>query len=292
VGLDVLAQLTYLGKPAGPNPTLGLAPSAYTFVSTGNLTSRHLPRRVVPVSRVNSLVKNTVVIDSYAIVNNRIFNGGANREAVAAAAQKAVPEVTLRAVSSPQAAGLTRDRKTMAVYCPAVSSAGASPAGPIVINHSRVEAAAEKAPSQEPIVLAQNDAADAAVMPIEPDSGEQSVQLPPLHYPMPASPVAANQHRRDNMAASAPVSTPANRNWPRRSGATAVAHPATPAPRFDGFNPSGRQIELPRASMESRPPLAPQPSQVEYRAAPVETARAAPAPAATPSSSSPSKSGK
>jgi hypothetical protein len=88
------------------------------------------------------------------------------------------------------------------------------------------------------------------------------------------------------MVASAPDATPAHRHWPRGFGATAVEHPATPAPRFDGFNPSGRQIELPRAAMESRP------AQVEYRPAPVEPARAAPAPAAPSSSSIPSKSGK
>jgi hypothetical protein len=286
VSLNVLAQLTYLGQPAGPHPTFGLPPSAYTFVNTGNLTSRHLPRQVAPPSRVSTLVHDSVVIDSYAIVNNRIFNGGASRQAVAEAAHKPVPEVALRGVASPEAAGLAMDRKTLAVYCPAVSSAGPSPAGPLVINHSRVQATAEKLPSQEPIVLAENNPNAAAVMPVEPDGAEQSVQLPPLRYPATDSPLVVHQHRRNNMLASAPDSTPANRTRPRGLGATAAQHPTTPAPRFDGFNPSGRQTELPRAAMESRP------APVAYPPAPVEPARAAPAPVGPSSSSSPSKSGK
>jgi hypothetical protein len=281
VSLNVLAQLTYLGQPAGPKATFGLSPSAYAFVNTSDLTSRHLPRRVLPAARVGTLVQNTVVIDSYAIVNNRIFNGGASRQAVAAAAHKAVPEVTLRAVSSPEAAGLAMDRKTLAVYVPAVSSTGASPAEPLVLTDARVQATAEKLPSAEPIVLAENDPADAAVMPVEPDGGDPSVQLPPLRYTAPASPSVVHHHHRNNMMASAPDSTPANRDWPRGFGTTVVQRPATPAPRFDGFNPPGRQIDLPRTAMESRP------TEVENRPAPVEPARAAPAPA-----SSTSRSGK
>jgi hypothetical protein len=293
VSLNVLAQLTYLGKPAGSHSTFGLSSSAYTFVNTGDLTSRHLPRRVLPANQVNSLVQITVVIDNYAIVNHRIFNGGASREAVAAAAHKAVPEVTLRAVSSPEAAGLGMDRKTLAVYRPAVS--GASPAGPRVINNSRVQAAAERLPSQKPIVLAENDPADAAVMPVAPDGGELSVQLPPLRYAAPAGPPVVGRHHRDSMVASAPNPATAGHNGPRGFGTTAVEHPSTPAPapRFNGFNPPGRQIEPPRVAMENRPVrIENRPVQVESRPAPVQPARAAPAPAAPAAAASPSKSGK
>jgi hypothetical protein len=286
VSLNVLAQLTYLGQPTAPRATLGLAPSAYTFVNTSNLTTRHLTHHVLPRSRAGELAQNSVLIDSYAIVNNRIFNGGASREAVAAAAEKAVPEVTLRSVSSPEAAGLARDRKTLTVYCPPVSSAAASPAEPLVINHARVQAMAEKMPSQEPIILAANNPDDTSLMPVEPDGAGQSVQLPPLRYPAPDGPAGVHPHRRYSMAAAAPDSMPPNAAWPRGYGVTAVQHPAAPAPRFDGYYPSGRQVELPRTPTESRP------APVEYRPAPVEPPRAAPAPAAPASSPSTSKSGK
>jgi hypothetical protein len=285
-GLDVLAQMTYLGQPAGPNPTFGLSASAYTFVNTGDLTSRHLPRHLLPAPRVRDLVHHTVVIDSYTIVNHRIFNGGANREAVSAAANQAVPEVTLRAVSSPSAAGLAMDRKTLAVYCPAAPAKGESTAKPLEINNARVQAPAEKPPSQEPMVLADNDPADAGVIPAEADGGEPSVQLPPLRYPAPGSPQTVRQHGRDNMAASAPDSAPVHRAWPRGYGAAAVEHPATPAPRYDGFSPSGRQVEAPRAAMENRP------APVEYRPPAVEPARAAPPPPAPAPAPSTSRSGK
>ncbi|HTA29681.1 MAG TPA: DUF6600 domain-containing protein [Candidatus Cybelea sp.] len=283
VGLNVLAQLTYLGHPAGANSTFGLSPSAYTFVNTGELTSRHLPRHVLSVSRVNTLVRDTIVIDSYAIVNHKIFNGGANRETVAAAANKPVSEVTLRGVSSPQAAGLAMDRKTLAVYCPPVSSTGASTAKALAANSSaaRVPAAAEKQPPQEPMLLADNDSAEISTMPIQPDDSQKSVQLPPLRYPTPVTPQMVHQHRRENMVAAAPDSTPASRGWPRGNGATAVERPVTPAPRYDGFNPPARQNELPRPATDNHP------APAEYRPAPVEPARVAPAP-----SSSPSRSGK
>jgi hypothetical protein len=270
VGLNVLGELTYLGQPAGANPTFGLSASAYTFVNTGDLTSRHLPRHVLPARQAGALVRNTTVIDSYTIVNNRIFNGGASREAVAAAANRPVPEIGLRAVSSPEAAGLARDRKTLAVYCPAASPAGASPAQPRVSNHSGNEATAE-----ESMVLAENDRAEASATPVVSDEGEQSVQLPPLRYGAPGVPAVAQQHRRNNLAAAAPGLTPARRDWPRGYGPTPVERPATPAPapQYNAYNSGARQSEPTRPAVENRP------AAVEYRPAP-EPLRAAPAPIA------------
>jgi hypothetical protein len=286
VGLNVLAQLTYLGKPAGLNPTFGLSASAYTFVNTGDLTSRHLPRHTVPISRVNTLVHNTSIIDSYAIVNNRIFNGGASREAVAAAANKAVPEVTLRAVSSPEAAGLALDRKTLAVYCPAVSTTGATSTKPLVINNTRAQATAER--TQESSDLAENDPPNADAMPAAEDGGDASVQLPPLRYAAPTGPPLVHRRFRNNLVASAPDSARVHRDWPRGAGATAVERPATPAPtpRFEGFNSPPRPMEPPRVPIESRA------AQVENRPAPVEPFRAPPAPPAPAFSPSASRSGK
>ncbi len=286
VGLNVLAELTYLGNPAGPNPTFGLAASAYTFVSTGDLTSRHLPRRVLPARQANALVHGTVVIDSYAIVNNRIFNGGASREAVAAAAHKPVPEVGLRAASSPEAAGLAMDRKTLAVYCPPASSTSAASAKPLVINHSRDEAAAEKSASQEPFELAENDRANVAVTPVPSDNDASPVQLPPLRYGARGGPMAVQEHRRDNMVAAAPGSPAPRRDWPRGYAPAALEQPATPAPapQVNRYNPGVRQVEPPRL-----PPVENRPPPVEYRPAP-EPPRAAPAPMAQAPAASASRS--
>jgi hypothetical protein len=288
VSLNVLAQLTYLGKTAGPYATFGLPSSAYTFINIGDLTSHHLPHRVLPALQVASLVQSTVVIDSYALVNHRIFNGGASREAVAAASHKAVPEVTLRTVSSPDAAGLAMDRKTLAVYCPPVSSAGATAARPLALNNPRVQATAEKSPHQEPIVLAENDAADASGLPVAPEGGDPSVQLPPLRYPAPADPLVVRHRHRNNMVSAAPDATRAIRDGRRGFGPTTVEHPSTPAPtpRFDAFNSPGRPMEPPRFTMENRP------APLENRPAAVEPPHPAPAPPAPSSFSSTSRSGK
>jgi hypothetical protein len=281
MGLNVLGQMTYNSKPAGPNETFGLLPSAYRFVSTGNLISRHLPHHVVPASQAKFLVENSDLINSYAIVNNRIFNVGVNRDDVATAAHRAVPDVTLRAVSSPEAAGLARDNRTLAVYVAPASPAGASSSAQSDLNKSRAQAQEEKTPGQDPVMLAENDSADAAIPPSASDSGDLSVQLPPLRYPA-GNPPGVRNHSRDVIVASGADATPAHRNWPRGYGTTEVARPATSAPRLEGYNAPARQADLPRAAVESRP-------------APVEPVHAAPAlvaAAAPPSSSGSSRSGK
>jgi hypothetical protein len=276
--LNTLAQLTYRGKPAGPNATFGLPASAYSFVNTANLTSRNLPRRVAPAPRIKSLVQSSSVIDSYAIVNNRIFNGGASRQAVEAAARQEVPQVALRAVSSPRDAGLAMDRTTLAVYCPPATSTGTPASWQIAANSPRVQAAAEKETAREPIVVAENYSGDAPAMPASSSGNDLPVQLPPLNYPATASPLVVRQHPRENMMVSAPNSARATRDWPRGFG-TAVEPPATPAPRYEGFNPPARQAEPPRIAVENRPVA-------------VEPAHTAPVPPAAPASSGNSKSGK
>jgi hypothetical protein len=285
VSLNVLAQLTYNSKPAGPTSTFGLPHSAYSFINIGSLISRNLPRHLVPAMRVKDLMQKSVLLDSYAIVNKRIFNGGINRDVVAEAAHKAVPEYSLRAVSSPQAAGLAMDRKTLAVYLPSAPSADASRSAPFVVNKSRVQAQTEKSTDREPTVLPENGSADEAVAASPATSDAMWVELPPLRYPYPNGTTApmVRGHNRNVIIASGVDATPANRDWASGYGTTPVARPATPAPapRFDAFNPPARQAET------SRMP-------VENRAAPVEPAHAAPAPAAaSPSSSSgTAKSGK
>lgn len=292
--LNVLAQLTYNGKPAGPNATLGLPASAYTFVNVSNLASRNLPRRAMPAPRVKALVQSSVVLDSYAIVNNRIFNGGANPETVAAARRRAVPQVTLRAVSSQDAAGLGLDRKTLTVYVPPAASPGASASDLSAANTPRSQTALEKLPGREPLMLAERESAKAPAVSAASSEGEVSVQLPPLRSPSSASPQVLRPYHGGNLAPSASQSAPnpmlARRDGPRLFATPAVEHPATPAPRLEGFNPPVRQVEAPHFAVESHP------VPVENHPAPVEPVHVAPppppAPAPAASSSSSSKSGK
>ena len=281
--LNVLEQLTYNSRHIGPNGSFGLPASAYTFVNISNLTSRNIPRRAAPATRVKTLVQASVVLDSYAIVNNRIFNGGASPEAVASARHRAVPQLSLRAVSSPDAAGLALDRKTLTVYVPPASS----PAGQPAADTSHPQATSEKLPKEEPGTLAENESAEAAVVPVASSVGDVPVQLPPLRYPSYAGAPMGHRHAGEIVLDSAPN----QRGWPRGVVSPAVEHPSTPAPRFEGYNPPARQSEQPRFAVDSRP------ATRENQAAHVEPAHVAPpAPAPTPSpspsSSGSSKSGK
>ena len=247
VGLNVLAQLTYGGQPAGRNSSLGLAASSYAFVSTGNFLGRNLPRAAASPARAAALVQVTSIIDGYAIVNNSIVNGGINRDAVAVAARQAVPEVALRAVSSRAAAGLALDGKTLAVYLPA--NAGASPAipalsGPLAVNKS-AEATAR---------LAENRGGNLAAEPLESDA-EPIAQLPPLHYPAsPAPPVARNRGPAGS-SMSAPESQAANRGWRHQPQTSEVERPATPAPRIEGPPGSSAKSSLAPWRRIARPRL-------------------------------------
>jgi hypothetical protein len=270
VGLNVLAQLTYGRQPAGHNPSLGLAASSYTFVSAGNFLSRNLPRRAVPAQRAAALVQVTSVIDGYALVNNRIFNGGISREAVAVAAHKAVPEIALRAVFSPKSAGLGPDGKTLAVYLP--GHAGESGAAP---------ASAGTLPVNKSADLAGDDGAEPAIEAPGSAGARPIVQLPPLRYPVPSSPPRAGSHGPSASSAAGLESQGVRHGRPREAGMIAVERPSSPAPALES-PASGQREARPRAVAENRP-------------APVEPPRAvapAPAPPPQPSSAPASRSGK
>jgi len=269
VGLNVLAQLTYGSQTAGRNSTLGLAPSSYAFVSTRNFLNRNLPRSAVPASRAAALVQITSVIDGYAIVNNSIVNGGISRDAVAVAARQVVPEVVLRAVSSPAAGGFALDRKTLAVYLPA--HAGASPpspalSGPLAINKS----------AESTAMLAENRGGNSAAQPLGSDA-EPIVELPALRFPAPSSPPMARDHGPSGSSISAPESQAVHHGWRRQPRTSVVESSASPAPSIEGAAGVQREAQ-PRAVAENRP-------------APVESVRA-PAPPPAPSSTTTSKSGK
>jgi hypothetical protein len=268
VGLNVLAQLTYGSRPAGRSPDLGLTASSYSFVSTGNFIGRNLPRHAAPSPRVADLVKMTSVIDGYAIVNNRIFNGGISRDAVAVAARRPVPEVALRAVCSPESAGFSQDGKTLAVLLPGRS--GASTA---------VSALSGPLAAKPSAALAENNGARPFAAPPASDDAEPAVELPPLRYPASSSPALARSRLQSGSLSAAPDSQVARRGWPRDFGAPAAERPAAPAPRLE--SPAwGQRQAAPRAAAESRP-------------APVEPVRpAAPAPVPQSPSASTSKSGK
>ena len=170
----------------GRAPAGGLAPSSFAFVSADNFLARNLPGLAVPAARAAALFAASAPVGNYSIVNNRIINGGIRREAVAAAARKAVQPVTLRAVSSPAAVAGVANRGTLAVYRPDVSAAGpeaASPAGPFLLNKPRAQPAqTPPAPQENAALLADVPPAQSSVLPARLETVEPLVQLPPLRY--------------------------------------------------------------------------------------------------------------
>ncbi|HEY3860907.1 MAG TPA: DUF6600 domain-containing protein [Verrucomicrobiae bacterium] len=289
-GLNVLGQLTYKNKPAGANATFGLPASAYTFVQAGSLASRNLPRRAAPASRISALFQSSVLLSTYSIVNNRIVNGGISPADVASARQRAVRQVSLRTVSSRDAAGLGLERGALSVYVPASFSKGAA-------NESSPAASAERPPSREPVMLADNITPEAAAAADEAGAAAVPAQLPPLRYPSPPTPGVVQRPMRKIGGEMIPHSLAARPNWQGGFPVAAVERPSSRAPRFESYNQSARQVDMRRPPVEFRtaPAEASRPA-VEYHPAQVQAPRPAPEPArAAPAQSalaSTSKSGR
>ncbi len=290
--LSALAQLNLMGRaPAG-----GLAPSSFAFVSADNFLARNLPGLAVPAARAAALFAASAPVGNYSIVNNRIINGGIRREAVAAAARKAVQPVTLRAVSSPAAVAGVANRGTLAVYRPDVSAAGpeaASPAGPFLLNKPRAQPAqTPPAPQENAALLADVPPAQSSVLPARLETVEPLVQLPPLRYG--ALPRGLGTHVPSavgNEAALAPrrvhpqgqadllggvdgAAEPRRVHHQWNNRLDPVERPVTAPPRLEGetagARPAAPAVETRRTVEEPRP-------------APAEPVRVAAAPAAASS---------
>jgi len=282
VGLSAVAQLSFTGKPLG-NATLGLPASAFSFVNVGNLTSRNLTHHLVSASRAKDLVRISTLLDSYSVVNNRVFNKGVSRDIVAAAAHKPVPEFSLRSVASQEAVGLAQDRKTLAVYVPPASPKGTSSTASPIKNQPHGQTQPVTISPEEPVMLAENKASEEEILAAESNIRGGSLELPSLHYPVPGN--SPHQQPGHILAPGGNAASP-NRDWAPDYTRPVVERPNAPAPtpRYDGYRPLAGQAEPPHNALENRP------TPIETRPAPVEPARAAPAPAAP--SSGGSKSGK
>ncbi len=266
VSLNVLAQLTYNSKPVGANFLFGLPSSAFTFVNISSLTKRRLPTRVAPAKMAGELIRTSVSVDNYSIVKNRIFNAGVDIEKVSSKAL--VTQVTLRATSSLDSAGLAKDKKTLAVYVPPVTSPAPSSAAEMAdAERSRGESSAETALARP-----------SSPAPGLEGYGQGPSPLPPLRYSHGLNPNRSPAYNR--FAAESPAPEQRWQNGPgafaneERSGGP--SHHAEDESRAPTHPP-----EPPRAAPESHP-----------SPPPAEPARTAAASASPASSSSSSKTGK
>jgi hypothetical protein len=284
VGLNELAQLSFNSKPVGPNATLGLPPSAYSFVNVGSLTRHNVSQHLVSPIKAKELVQTSVLLDSYSLVHNRVFNKGVSSEVVAAAAQKPVRKFNLRSVASQEGAGLSKDGKTMAVYLPSSLSSATPQSTTQSKSQPRGQTDGVTISPEEPVMLAENKPANEQIM-----SGESNLrgasELPSLHYPANGNSSGAYHHAGVIIASGADAASP-NRDWAPGYARPVVERPNTPAPlpRYDGYRPPTAQAEPTHMPLENRP------APIEVKSAPVEPAHAMAAPAAA--SSGGSKSGK
>ena len=292
VSLDGLGQLILYGRPLRAG--FAFPPSSFVFVSADNFLARNLPRRVVPAPRAAALFADSVVVGNYSVINHKIINGGISREAVAAAARNAPRPVSLLPVSSPPAATGVVNGATLPVYRRDLSAAApsaASESSPFLINKPRVQPAETRpAPRDDPALPAEALAAESALVPAPPPSGEPVVQLPPLSY---AAPPPRRVKQVAYAAANEEVSAP-RRIHHQGQGDGVDEAPKAQQVSHQGqgrLDPSERAVTAPRAAA---PAVEPRRAVEEPRTALPEPRPALPEPvrAAAPPAGASSKSAK
>jgi hypothetical protein len=247
--LNALGQLTFTGSVLG---AANIPPSSFVFVDAENFLRRNLRRRAVPVPRAANLFAQSAIVGNYSIANNKVINGGINREAVAAATGNATKPVALRSVSSPTVLAAVADRATLAVYRPQPSAAAPeawSQSSPFLLNKPPVQpAASPSAPQAQSASVAEPYPEESSFLPAPPGSVGPDLQLPPLWY-------AGSPSSHVKPLASAVVadttSPPRPLRHQRHLRLDPVERPATPAPPIEGGAPAAeprRVVEAPRVS--------------------------------------------
>jgi hypothetical protein len=221
--VNALAKSTIKKKP------VGLPASSFTFVGASNLLSRNLPRHVLSAQRAGALVQAAEIVD-----------GGLSRFTVSLAAHRSVPTIALRAAASPETAGPSADRRSLAVYRP-ISEPAAAPA------------------AETPTAAAANSVSPAALLPSATTAEPPRVQLPPLRYP--ATPAPRLIGYRDQ-SGGAPFAAGSRVSIPERPRLSmempAMERPIGIAPRFEepghSAHGSATRVEEPAHAAPAPPP--------------------------------------
>jgi hypothetical protein len=111
---DMRLGFRFNGVSVGANFDFGLGLNAFAFVSLGDFCAHDLGHRCLPPARVNTVYRQTTIINNYVVNKNTIMNRGIPIERVSSASRTAVPRATVRDLP----AGGTRgaDRTGSVVY--------------------------------------------------------------------------------------------------------------------------------------------------------------------------------
>ena len=102
------------GVSVGANFDFGLGINAFAFVSFGDFCSHDIHHNCLPPARVNTVYRQTTIVNNYVVNNNRIENRGVPIERVSSASRTPVPRATVRDL--PAGGARVADRTGSVVY--------------------------------------------------------------------------------------------------------------------------------------------------------------------------------
>jgi hypothetical protein len=104
----------YNGVAVGASFGFGLGAGAYAFVSFGDVCNHNLRPHCLPPAQVNTVYKQTTIINNYTVNNTTIVNHGVPVERISAASRTPVPRATIR--NLPAGARPAAAQSTSVVY--------------------------------------------------------------------------------------------------------------------------------------------------------------------------------
>ena len=136
---DVRLGWRFNGVSVGASFDFGLGVNAFAFVAFGDFCDHDIRHHCLPPARVNTVYRQTTIVNNYVVNNNRIVNRGIAVERVSAASRTPVPRATVRDL--PAGRTPAADRTGSVVYRHELQS----PARP-------VNMVAQKVDAQHPVI--------------------------------------------------------------------------------------------------------------------------------------------
>jgi hypothetical protein len=136
---DLRLGWCYNGVTVGAGFGFNLGSDSYLFVSLGNVCQHNVRSCCLPPAQVNTIYRQTTIVNNYAVVNNTMVHRGIPVDRVAAVSHGSVPRATVREWSA--APGRIPVQSGNVVYRPHL----AAPAQPVHMQ-------AQKIDTQHPVI--------------------------------------------------------------------------------------------------------------------------------------------
>jgi hypothetical protein len=130
---DVRLGWRYNGVTVGASFGFGLGANAFAFVSFGDFCNHNLAPHCLPPARVQTVYKQTTIINNYVVNNNTLVHRGIPIERVAAASRVPVPRATIHDL--PAGSARMPSRSAAVVYRPQLQA----PARPVKMQAQQVD---------------------------------------------------------------------------------------------------------------------------------------------------------